>query len=95
MGITTFADITREEFLSTYLGITIESNNNISTIENDGTNAVVDYLDLEYWNTMFNGIYNIFENFWSTFRYSVYNIICSSISSPNLMVEVDWREKVR
>ena len=95
MGITTFADITREEFLSTYLGITIESNNNISTIENDGTNAVVDYLDLEYWNTMFNGIYNIFVNFWSTFRYSVYNIICSSISSPYLMVEVDWREKVK
>ena len=93
MGITTFADITREEFLSTYLGITIESNNNISTIGNDGTNAVVNSLDLEYWNNLFNGMYNIFENFWSTFRYTVYNMFCSSISSPNLMV--DWREKVR
>ena len=63
MGITTFADITREEFLSTYLGITIESNNNISAIESDETNAVVNSLDLEYWNNMFNGMYNIFENF--------------------------------
>ena len=71
------------------------SNDNISTIENDGTNAVVNSLDLEYWNNMFNGMYNIFENFWSTFRYTVYNIFCSSISSPNLMVKVDWREKVR
>ena len=93
MGITPFADITREEFLSTYLGITMNSNDNISTIENDGTNSVVNSLDLEYWNNMFNGMYNIFENFWSTFRYTVYNIFCSSISSPNLMV--DWREQVR
>ena len=93
MGITPFADITQKEFLSIYLGITIESNNNISTIENDGTNAVVNSLDLEYWNNMFNGMYNIFENFWSTFRYTVYNMFCSSISSPNLMV--DWREQVR
>ena len=93
MGITPFADITREEFLSTYLGITINSNDNILTIENDGTNAAVNSLDLEYWNNMFNGMYNIFENFWSTFRYRVYNIFCSPISSPKLMV--DWREKVR
>lgn len=93
MGITPFADITREEFLSTYLGITINSNDNTSTIENDGSNAVVNSWDLEYWDDMLNGMYNIFENFWSTFRHTVYNIFYSSMSSPNLMV--DWREKVR
>ena len=80
MGITSFADISRKEFLKIYLSI------EDSSVLEDKPNTL---LDIEYWK-MF--LHRILVNSWKAVEYVLDTIFrFSTLSHPS---QIDWREKV-
>ena len=85
MGITSFADISRKEFLKIYLGI-----EDSSVLEDKGDSfSAYKILDIEYWKML---LHRILVNSWKAVEY-VYDTIFlfSTLSHPS---QIDWREKV-
>ena len=88
MGITSFADVTHLEFLSTYLGI---ENNILKQLLEIKNNQNLNPLNLNNWKTLIrNCITFSFTSIFQTF-YKLFQCFCTS----PLPLEIDLREKVR
>lgn len=86
MGITSFADISHAEFLSTYLGI-----ENATILEQFKNNWNLFSFNPSKWKNLIrdcvtNSLKSIFQTF-----YKLFQCLCTS----SLPLKIDWREKVR
>ena len=82
MGITSFADISRKEFLKIYLGI-----EDSSVLEDKGDSfSIYTILDIEYWKML---LHRTLVNSWKAVEYVLF--LFSTLSYPS---QIDWREKV-
>ena len=88
MGITSFADVTHVEFLSTYLGIENDILKQFLEIKN---NRNLNPLNLNHWKTLIRDCITFsLKSIYQTFH-KLFQCFCSS----PLPLEIDLREKVR
>ena len=93
MGITKFTDITRTEFLKTYLGINNASVLNSSKVEKDEPSGFIVIFEYKYWIDRLHNLHKSLKICWKTIQYTAYDIYRSLLSSQPLAI--DWRTKVR
>ena len=86
MGITSFADVSREEFLSIYLGI-----KDPSVLEQFRLQHKPFSFNLTYWKVL---IRDCVENSWRSIFHTLYKLFQCLCTSP-LPLRIDWREHVR
>ena len=86
MGITSFADISDEEFLSTYLGI-----KDPSVLDQFKVQHKPFSFNLTYWKVV---IRDCVEYSWKSIFHTIYKLFQCLCTSP-LPLTIDWREQVR